>query len=121
LKDEGKMAGSPKQLTVTMFSMKVLQLLKLQIPFSRFRLVPDIEFKTNLVQLLYLFRVHSTFFEDGTLLVDPIAQLWVKAVTSRHFTCNEGREAGRELVGVFKDERKTIGSPQQNSQWPCFP
>jgi hypothetical protein len=78
-----------------MLSLIVPQLLELQISLFLLPLAPDIEFKTNLVQLLYSFKSHSTFFEDGTLLVDPSAQLWIKAVTHRHFTCNAGREEGR--------------------------
>jgi hypothetical protein len=74
-----------------MFSMIVLQLLELQIPSFLLRLVPDREFKTNLEQLLFSFRIHSAIFEQVTLPLDPTAQLWVKAVVVRHFKCNSRR------------------------------
>jgi hypothetical protein len=78
-KDEGKTVDSPKQLTVTIFSMIVLQLLEMEIPIFLVCLVLDREFKTNLVELSFSFKIQFTFFEDGTLLVDPRAQWSVSA------------------------------------------
>jgi hypothetical protein len=69
-----------------MFSIKVLQLLELQIPIFLVRLVLDREDKTNLVEPRLSFNIHSTFFKDGTLRADPAAQLRVKAVPVWHFT-----------------------------------
>jgi hypothetical protein len=91
---EGITVGSPKQLTVTMFSLIALQLLELEIPIFLVSLVLDREFKTNLVELCFSFKIHSTFFEDGALRVDPSAQ-WSGPVW--HFTYNAGREEGRVL------------------------
>jgi hypothetical protein len=91
-KDDGNTVDSPKQLTLTMLYMIILQLLELQIPLFLVRLVLHRKFKTNLVELRFSFKVHSTFFEDGTLPPDPTAQLWVKAVTLWNITCKSGRE-----------------------------
>jgi hypothetical protein len=99
--------------TVIVLSIIVLQLLELQFPIFLFRLVPDREFKTKLVELRFSFKIHSAIFEDGTLLVDPTDQLWVKAVASFHFTYNAAREKGEVLVEVFKDEGKTVDSPKK--------
>jgi hypothetical protein len=85
-KDEGKTIDSPKQLTVPMFFMIVLQLLELGIPIILVRLVLHREFKTNLVELGFSFNIHSTSMLNFTLRLDPMAQLWVKAVKDRHFT-----------------------------------
>jgi hypothetical protein len=70
-----------------MFSMIVLQLRELQFPIFLFRLVPDREFKTKLVELRFSFKIHSVNFKEGTLSVD-LAQLWVKAVLAWHLTYN---------------------------------
>jgi hypothetical protein len=85
----------------------------MQIPIFFVRLDPHREFKTNLIELRFSFKIHSAIFEAGTLLVNPNAQLWVKAVTLRHVTYNTGREKGRVLVEVFKDEGETVDSPKQ--------
>jgi hypothetical protein len=79
---------------MTMLYMIVLQLFKLQIPIFLVCLLLTREFKTNLVELRFSFKIHSTFFKDGTLRVDPSAQLWVKAVPAWHFTYNAGRYKG---------------------------
>jgi hypothetical protein len=84
-KDEGKTVGSPKQLTVTMFSMIALQLFELQNPIF-FLLVHGIEIEVKLVELRFSFKIHRAIFEACTLLVNPSAQLWVEPVTGWHFT-----------------------------------
>jgi hypothetical protein len=84
---------------VTIFSIIILQLFELQIPIFLARFVLNRCFKTNLVKLRFSFHSQFAILEDFTLLLDPTAQLWVKAVTLQHFTCNARREAGRELVG----------------------
>jgi hypothetical protein len=86
-----------------MVSIIVLQLQELQIPIFLVCIFPDREVKRNLVKLSFSFKIHSTFLENETLLVDPSAQLWVKAVTLWNITCNTKREKGRVLVEVFKD------------------
>jgi hypothetical protein len=80
--------------------MTVLQLLELQFKFTSFllRLVPDREFKTELVKLRFPFNIHSAIFKDESLLMGPTAKLWVKAVNERHLTYNTGREESRVLV-----------------------
>jgi hypothetical protein len=110
-KDHGKRAESPKQLTVTMFSIIVLQLLKLQIPFFLFHRVIGIEIKFNFVELHFPFKIHSTFFQDGTLRLDPSAQLWVKAVASCHYTCNAGREERGVLVEGYSSKMTVRRGP----------
>jgi hypothetical protein len=75
-----------------MLSIIVLQLLELECPIFLVDLVLHRKFKTNLVELRFSFKVHSTFFEDGTLLVDPIGQ-W--SVPAWYFTYNAEREEGR--------------------------
>jgi hypothetical protein len=110
-KDDGKTVDSSNLLTMTMLSMIFLQLFELQIPLFLVCLVTDREFKTYLVKLSFSFKIHSTFFKNFTLIVDPSAQLWVKAVTLWNITCSTGREEGRVLVEVFKDDGKTVGSP----------
>jgi hypothetical protein len=108
-KDEGKTVDSPKQLTVPVFSIIVLQLLELEIPIFLVRLVLDREFKTNLVELCFSFKIHSTFFEGGTLRVDPMAQ---GSVPVWHFTYS----TGSIISIVFKDDGKTLSTAQNNSQ-----
>jgi hypothetical protein len=58
-KDKGKMVDSPKQLTMTMLSMKVLQLLELQIPNILVRHALGIEIEANFVEHQSSFRFHS--------------------------------------------------------------
>jgi hypothetical protein len=119
--DDGKTVDIPKQLTVTMFYIIILQLFELQIPFWLVRpVLQHSKLKTNLVELLFSFKIHSTFFEDGTLLGDPFTKLRVKAGTLWNLACNAAREEGGVLVEVFKMKviRWTV---QNNSQWPCFP
>jgi hypothetical protein len=112
IQDEGKTVDIPQQLTVTIFFIIVMQLLELQIPMFRERLILDIELEINLVKLPFSLRIHSASFEDGTLRVDPIAQfqapLW-------HFTCNARRETNAVLVEVFKMKVKR-STAQNNSQ-----
>jgi hypothetical protein len=75
IQDEGKTVDNPKQLTVAMFSIIILELLKLQIPLSLVLLELDREFKTNLVEPPLSFRIHVATFEESTLPMDPSAQL----------------------------------------------
>jgi hypothetical protein len=65
--DEGTTVNSPKQLTMTMFSKIVLQLLELQIPVFHVHLVPGTEIKTNFVEPRFSFLIHLAIFEDFTL------------------------------------------------------
>jgi hypothetical protein len=102
IQDDGKAVDSPKQLTMTMFSIIILQLLELHIPIFLFRLVPKREFKTKLVELRFSFSVHSAILEEGTLLAHPLPQSWVKAVAAWHSTWNSGRETGGVLVGYSR-------------------
>jgi hypothetical protein len=60
------------------------------------------EVEKYFVELLFSLRIHYSFFEDGTLLLDPTAQCWVKAAPVWHFTCNSGREEGGVLVGYSR-------------------
>jgi hypothetical protein len=99
IQDEDKTVDSPNQLTVTMFSITITQLLELQIPTVLVRHDLGMEIETNLVEFRSSFRLHSTFLEDGTLIADPVAQFQVFLVLLWHFTCNSGRETGGVLVG----------------------
>jgi hypothetical protein len=67
--DEDKTADSRKLLTMTMFSVIVLQPLELQIPV--FLIVLAIE--TNFVKHPFSFRIHTTILEVKTLVFDPTA------------------------------------------------
>jgi hypothetical protein len=78
--------------------MIVLKLFELQVPFFLKTLALARELKANIVQLLYLFRVHFAIFKACTLFLDPTAKLWVKAVNERHLTYNTGREESRVSV-----------------------
>jgi hypothetical protein len=90
-----------------MFSIIVTQLLELRIPSFLILLVFGIEIETNFVEHPFSFRAHCASFEDeplivdpdGSLIVDPIAQLRVLRVPPWHFTCNSGREAGEGVRG----------------------
>jgi hypothetical protein len=114
-KDEGKTVDIPKQLTVPMFSMILLQLLEMHIPIFLVCLVPDREFKSNLVERSFSLNIHSAIFEEGALHVNPITQLWVKAVLLWHIAYNTGRETVGVSVGVFKMMVKRSAA-QNNSQ-----
>jgi hypothetical protein len=70
IQHEGATVDHPKQLTMTMFYIIVKQLLELKIPI----LLPGSKNETNLVKLLFSFRIHFSMFEACTLIVDPLAQ-----------------------------------------------
>jgi hypothetical protein len=85
------MVDSPKQLTVTMFFIIVMQLLELQIPIL-VHLVLETELETNLVQLRFSFVIQFAIFEGYTLRLDPSAQFCVFLVLMWHITFNSGRD-----------------------------
>jgi hypothetical protein len=86
IQDEGKIADSPNQLTVTMFYIIVKQLLEMQIP----RAAHAKELETNFVEPNFSFRIHFATFKDWTLIADPLAQFRVFLVPEWHIACNAG-------------------------------
>jgi hypothetical protein len=117
IEDEDKTVDSPEQLTVTMFRIKIKQLLEPQMPV--FLIVLEIEYETDFVEPHFSFRIHSGSFEGYTLPVDPIGQCRVFLVILWNIACNSGRAAGGVLEGVLKMKVKR-STAQNNSQLPCF-
>jgi hypothetical protein len=78
-----------------------VQLLELQLPMF-LRRAFGIEIKTTFVELRFSLRIHYASFEDGPLIVDPIAQLWVFLVHVWHIGCKLGRETDVVLVRVLR-------------------
>jgi hypothetical protein len=79
-----------------LFSITSTQLLELQIPAFlkrlRFALALGIKIETNFVEPRFSVLIHCASFEDGTLIDDPTAQLWVFLAPLWRIACNAGRE-----------------------------
>jgi hypothetical protein len=109
------MVDSPKQLTVTMFFIIVLQSCELQIPFPLVRFVGEIKLETNFVEHRFSFRIHYALSEACPLIVHPSTQLWGFLVLPWHIAYNALRKKVGVLVVIFKTKIKRSIS-HNNSQ-----
>jgi hypothetical protein len=74
IQEENKTVDNPKQLTVTMLSIKIIKLLVLQISNILDLPTLGIVIKTNLVNHPFSFRIQFASFEECTLRADPSTQ-----------------------------------------------